>query len=122
MATPQERKFAFGYVERGKQVVEAKHYSEALEALREALRRDPTIVDAWILLASVHDTLDEAIECHRATEEALKHDPGSGAIWNWRGLALERLNRHEEALDAYARATRIHIRFCSQSNMLSGHS
>ena len=57
MATPQERKFAFSYVERGKELVAAKHYPEALEALREAVRRDPAMVEAWILLASVHYTL-----------------------------------------------------------------
>ena len=79
MATPQERKFAFSYVERGKQFVAAKQYPEALEALREAVRRDPTMVEAWILLASVHYTLGEDIECLGATEEALKHQSSSGA-------------------------------------------
>ena len=54
MATPQERKFAFSYVERGKQFVAAKQYPEALEALREAVRRDPAMVEAWILLALTH--------------------------------------------------------------------
>jgi tetratricopeptide (TPR) repeat protein len=107
MATPQERKFAFSYVERGKQFVAAKQYPEALEALREAVRRDPTTVDAWILLATAHYRLGEDIECLGATEEALKLDPGSGAAWNFRGLALERLQREEEALDTYARAMRI---------------
>ena len=107
MATPQERKFAFSYVERGKEFVAAKQYSEALEALREAMRRDPTMVEAWILLASVHYTLGEDIECLGATEEALKHNPGSGAAWNYRGLALSRLKRDEEALDAFAQTMRI---------------
>jgi tetratricopeptide (TPR) repeat protein len=107
VATPQERKFAFSYVERGKQFVAAKQYSEALEALREAVRRDPTRVEAWILLASVHYTLGEDIECLGAAEEALKHNPSSGAQWNYRGLALERLKRNEEAVDAFARAMRI---------------
>jgi superkiller protein 3 len=107
MATPQERKFAFSYVERGKQFVAAKQYPEALEALREAVRRDPTLVEAWILLASVHYTLGEGIECLGATEEALKHRANSGAAWNFRGLTLARLNRDEEALDAFARTMRI---------------
>ena len=107
MATPQERKFAFSYVERGKQFVAAKQYPEALEALREAIRRDPTMVEAWILLASVHYTLGEDIECLGATEEALKHQANSGAAWNFRGLALSRLNRDEEAIDAFARVMRI---------------
>ena len=107
MATPQERKFAFSYVERGKQFVAAKQYPEALEALREAARRDPAMVEAWILLASVHYTLGEDIECLGATEEALRHQANSGAAWNLRGLTLARLNRNEEALDALARAMRI---------------
>ncbi|HEX3269041.1 MAG TPA: tetratricopeptide repeat protein [Ktedonobacterales bacterium] len=107
MATPQERKFAFSYVERGKQFVAAKQYPEALEALREATRRDPTLLEAWILLASVHYTLGEDIECLGATEEALKHRANSGAAWNFRGLALMRLNRDEEALDSFARTMRI---------------
>jgi tetratricopeptide (TPR) repeat protein len=107
MASRQERKFAFSYLERGKQFATAKQYPEALEALREAVRRDPSRVEAWILLASVHYALGEDIECLGATEEALKHNAISGAAWNYRGLALERLRCEEEALDAYARAMRV---------------
>jgi tetratricopeptide (TPR) repeat protein len=107
MATPRERKFAFSSVERGKELATAKHYPEALEALREAVRRDLTMVEAWTLLPSIHYTLGEDIECLGATEEALKHQANSGAAWNFRGLALMRLQRDEEALDAFARTMRI---------------
>ncbi len=107
MASPQERKFAFSYLERGKEFAAAKQYPEALEALREAVRRDPSMVEAWMLLASVHYTLGEDIEGHGATEEALKHQGNSGAAWNARGLALERLKRYEDALGAYAHAMQI---------------
>ena len=107
MATPQERKFAFSYLERGKEFTEAKQYPEAQAALREAVRRDPAMVEAWFLLASLHYTLGEDIECLGATEEALKYQPNSGAAWNLLGLNLARLQREEEALDAFAQAMRI---------------
>jgi len=97
MATPQERKFAFSYVERGKQFVAAKHYPDALEALREATRRDPEIVEAWILLALTHYRLSEYGECLGAADEALKYDSANGDAWNYRGLALLRLGRPGEA-------------------------
>jgi cytochrome c-type biogenesis protein CcmH/NrfG len=71
-ATPQKRKFAFSYLERGKVLAAAKRYSEALAPLREAVRRDPISIEAWILLASAHYVLSEDIECLGATEEALK--------------------------------------------------
>jgi tetratricopeptide (TPR) repeat protein len=102
MASRQERKFAFSFVERGKEFAEAKQYPKALEALREAVRRDSTMFEAWTLLASVHYALGEDIECVGATEEALKQQANNGAAWNYRGLALARLQRHEEALDAFA--------------------
>jgi tetratricopeptide (TPR) repeat protein len=106
MASRQERKFAFSYLERGKQFATAKQYPEALESLREALRRDPALVEAWIMLASVHYALGEDIECLGATEEALKHNPTSGAAWNYRGFALSRVGRIDESLDAFGRIMR----------------
>jgi tetratricopeptide (TPR) repeat protein len=107
MASPQERKFAFSYLERGKQFATTKQYPEALEALREAVRRDPALVEAWIMLASVHYALGEDVECLGATEEALKHQANSGGAWIYRGLALARLKHEEEALDAFAQTMRI---------------
>src|SRR5258707_464265 len=107
MASNQERKYAFTFVQRGKELAAAKQYLEALEALHEAVHRDATLIEAWILLASVHYQLGEDIECLGATEEALKHRPNDGRAWNLRGAALMRLQRDEEALDAFARLMRI---------------
>jgi tetratricopeptide (TPR) repeat protein len=97
MATPQERKFAFSYVERGKQFVTAKQYPEALEALREAVRLDPTSVTAWVTLALTHYRLREYYECLGAADEALKYDSANRDGWNFRGLALLALGRPAEA-------------------------
>jgi tetratricopeptide (TPR) repeat protein len=104
MATPQERKFAFSYVERGKQSVAAKQYSESLEALREAVRRDPTMVEAWILLALTHYRLHEYVECLGAADEALKFDSANRAGWNFRGQALLALGRPAEAFAQFSYA------------------
>ncbi|HEY7022457.1 MAG TPA: tetratricopeptide repeat protein [Ktedonobacterales bacterium] len=104
MATPRERKFAFSYVERGKELAAAKHYPEALEALREAVRRDPTLVEAWILLALTHYRLHEYIECLGAADEALKHDSATRAGWNVRGQALLALGRPAEAFAQFSYA------------------
>jgi tetratricopeptide (TPR) repeat protein len=104
MATPQERKFAFSYVERGKQFVAAKQYPEALEALREAVRRDPTLVEAWILLALTHYRLHEYGECLGAADEALNYDSANRAGWNFRGQALLALGRPAEAFVQFSYA------------------
>src|SRR5690349_5859063 len=107
MATPQERKFAFSYVERGKQLVAAKQYPEALEALREATRRDPTMVEAWTLLALTHYRLREYSECLGAADEALKCDPENKNAWNYRGIALLCLGCPAEALMQFIHAANL---------------
>jgi len=104
MATQRERKFAFSYVERGKQFVAAKQYPDALEALREAVRRDPETVEAWILLALTHYRLHEYSECLGAADEALKYDSASRAGWNFRGQALLALGRPAEAFAQFSYA------------------
>jgi tetratricopeptide (TPR) repeat protein len=104
VTTPQERKFAFSYAERGKQFVAAKQYPEALEALREAVRRDPALVEAWILIALTHYRLHEYGECLGAADEALKYDSASRAGWNFRGQALLALGRPAEAFAQFSYA------------------
>jgi tetratricopeptide (TPR) repeat protein len=75
-----------------------RQYHEALEALREAVRLDPTSVTAWVALASTHYRLREYSECLGAADEALKCDERNRVGWNVRGLALLNLGRPAEAL------------------------
>lgn len=98
MPSGRDRKLAAHYLSRGKQLGLDRQYHDALEALREAVRLDPTSVTAWVTLALTHYRLREYSECLGAADEALKYDERNRVGWNYRGLALLYLGRPAEAL------------------------
>jgi Flp pilus assembly protein TadD len=102
MASRHDRKFAFSYVERGKQLAAAKQYPEALEALREAVRRDPTLVEAWIMLASVHLERYEDAEAQLANAQQAAADHSS--FWAVKGSLHTHRGQYDEALAAIKKA------------------
>ena len=98
MPSGRDRKLALHYISQGKQFGLERQYHEALEALQEAVRLDPTSVTAWVALALTHYRLREYSECLGAADQALKYDERNRAGWNIRGLALFYLGRPAEAL------------------------
>ncbi|MCZ7566620.1 MAG: tetratricopeptide repeat protein [Burkholderiales bacterium] len=82
--------------------------TEAAEkAYREALAMAPRHVPAYANLADLFRSQGRDAEAEAVLREGLGHVPESAALHHARGLALVRLKRTPEALDALARAARL---------------
>src|SRR6185437_15831224 len=73
----------------------------AARLYRVALDARPEQAGPWCSLSAVLNELGNYTESLAATEMALALDPTLAAAWDNQGNALQ---RHEEALDAYAKA------------------
>lgn len=82
-------------------------FSQALEAMQEAVRLAPNLYEAHhnlAILYSVNCDLDAAL---RETDEALRLKPDSGDAYYFRGVLLMAQNRWEEAAEALVRAAEL---------------
>jgi Flp pilus assembly protein TadD len=82
---------------------DAGEYDQALEVLREGLKRYPQAVDLHVGLGYVRLAREEFIWAHRSFAEALAIDPEHEDGWVGLGEALLKFGRLEEALRAFAR-------------------
>ena len=82
---------------------DAGEYDQALDVLREGLRRYPEAVDLHVGLGFVRLAREEFIWAHRSFSEALAIDPDHEDGWVGLGEALLKFGRLEEALRAFAR-------------------
>lgn len=80
-------------------VIQEKH-SEALEALQEAVERDPQFDRAWRGLAHCYTQLDQPEQALEAAERALAVNPIHYRNWQAKGDALLALERYADALEA----------------------
>jgi len=81
-----------------------KDWTAAIHAFREAIKIDPTYVDAHYDLARVLVDANHQDEAVAAYDTLLGLVPQFAEAHSERGLALATLNRHEEALAAYRHA------------------
>ncbi|MGB8437332.1 MAG: tetratricopeptide repeat protein, partial [Burkholderiales bacterium] len=82
--------------------------AEAAEAeLRAAIAMDPDYVPAYVNLADLRRSQARDADAEAILREGLDHAPKSAALQHAHGLALVRLKRTPEALDALARAAQL---------------
>ena len=89
--------------ERAHQHYDAGEYDQALEVLKEGLRRYPQAVDLHVGLGYVRLAREEYIWAHSCFSEALSIDPEHEDGWVGLGEALLKFGRLDEALSAFAR-------------------
>ncbi|MGB9151796.1 MAG: tetratricopeptide repeat protein [Alphaproteobacteria bacterium] len=91
----------------GRVLSDAGDYSRASEALQEATARKPDFAEAWLALS--HSAIREKNYelANRAAENAEQLMPDNLAAVLAHGLALDFLDREEEAVICFERATRI---------------
>ncbi len=73
--------------------------------LESLLRKRPNNAKRWSELGSLLVSVFRFQEALMALDRALAIDPTIGRAWYLRGLALSRLGRQQEALEAYQKAT-----------------
>ncbi|MDT8396936.1 MAG: tetratricopeptide repeat protein, partial [bacterium] len=88
-------------------LVEAGRPREGIEAFLEAIRLQPTYIEAMLNLASTYMKLDEHERALTVLSAARKLSPEDQRLWANTGVALDVLGRSGEALDAYNRATEL---------------
>jgi Flp pilus assembly protein TadD len=79
---------------------------EALDAMGEAIRLDPTFVPAYVNLADLHRVRGDEAAAERVLREGLRHAGASGAVHHALGLCLVRQRRPGDALALLAEAAR----------------
>ncbi|MEE4173189.1 MAG: tetratricopeptide repeat protein [Xanthomonadales bacterium] len=77
---------------------------KALEAANRALALDPDNVEARLGLASEKMNAGNRQEALRLYDEVIQLQPSLATAWQWRGRALAREGRIEDALASYERA------------------
>lgn len=89
-------------VEQASALMDLERYDDARELLARRLAEDPTDVDAWVYLASCHQSVRDFEEALTATGEALALAPENFSAHHIRTYALRRTGRRDEALaEAY---------------------
>jgi Flp pilus assembly protein TadD len=90
------------YAERG-------DFARAVSELREAIRLDPFFPPAYVNLADVFRAAGSArdAEGEQVLRDGLSRAPTNATLHHALGLALTRLNRHDEALVEFHRATEL---------------
>ena len=79
---------------------------QAVTVLKEGVGAAPTVWRLWQLLGNCYSDLERYTECHAAYLRALQcPDAESGTIHLNRAIALEREEKHEEAIQALAQVT-----------------
>jgi Flp pilus assembly protein TadD len=89
--------------ERAHQHYDAGEYDQALEVLREGLRRYPQAVDLHVGLGYVRLAREEYIWAYSSFSDALAIDPEHEDGWVGLGEALLKFGRLDEALKAFTR-------------------
>jgi Flp pilus assembly protein TadD len=79
---------------------------EALAAMREAIRLDPTFVPAYVNLADAYRMQGDEAAAERVLREALPHAGSTGSVHHALGLTLVRQRRLNDALPLLAEAAR----------------
>src|ERR1700722_8701608 len=82
--------------------------ASGLAALRQNAEQNPGSIDRWLDLAEAAEKARDYAEVLRAGDAIVRLAPGKAQSHFIRGLALHRLDRISEAIDAYNRPVAIH--------------
>jgi tetratricopeptide (TPR) repeat protein len=88
-------------------VADLAGYIEGIRALREAVRVDPALADAWYHLGLAHSHLSERSEAVRALREAVRLAPQHSLAWINLGAAYADRGEHERVVEAFRQAVRL---------------
>lgn len=100
------------------QFVRQRQWTEAIDALDEAIRIDVTCSNAWYEKGKILNRLGRIEEALEAFEEVISINPEDTDGWYNKGVCLTKLGRTEESLQAYQEARR----FNPQSSDQDGFS
>ena len=89
--------------ERAHRLYDAGEFDEALDVLREGLRRYPDCADLHVGLGYVRLSREEYVWAYRCFQRALALDAAHEDGWVGSGEALLKFGRVEEALNCFAR-------------------
>lgn len=89
---------------------QGKH-SKAKPVLLKVLKQTPNHVEGLKLLGYIAAARADYQEAAKYLGRALELDPSSPECWYYRGVALQRLDRHEQALASFDKALSLHPAF-----------
>ncbi len=95
------------WYEKGKALMQAQKYEEAIAAFDKAIQNKPDYYEAWLEKGLIFDYLKKyeiAIVCF---EKALKINPNYNLAWFGQAQVLENIQRFEDALESYRKVTQI---------------
>jgi tetratricopeptide (TPR) repeat protein len=85
-------------------LVHEKQYEEARTLAAQLVLKDGAYGDGWLTLCNVAEKLNDYQTALVAGQRAVDLMPNSHFSWFGYAVALNRLDRHEEAIDAYRKA------------------
>jgi tetratricopeptide (TPR) repeat protein len=88
-------------------VADLAEYIEGMRALREAIRLDQGLAEAWYHLGLAHSHLSERSEAVRALREAVRLAPQHSLAWVNLGAAHADRGEHEKVVEAFRQAVRL---------------
>jgi tetratricopeptide (TPR) repeat protein len=90
---------------KGDALAKLQHDEEAITAYKTVLNLEPKS-SAWQNLVQILENLGQYQSAIAIYDQKLRFQPEDANIWNLRGLMLEKINRHDEALIAFKEAKR----------------
>jgi len=81
-----------------------RNFNAARNGLKEAIRMDPQLADAWITLARIEAALGRPANAVQTLQRAAEQVPQNGAVFNHLGGLYAQTGRHAEAIAALERS------------------
>ena len=81
-----------------------EQYQESIEPLLKATELNPDDRESWCFLGNSYLALKDNNNAVYSFERAIEINPNYSDAWNNYGVALQRLNRIDEAISAYSKA------------------
>ena len=98
---------AWAWYNSGVAYTNLRHYTDAIEAYREALRLKSDFTEAWSNLGAAYAELNRTTDAIEAYREALHIKPDDAETWYNLGVIYGNLNRTVDAIGAFREALRL---------------